>query len=418
MATVNTPLAVVMPTRNQAGFITESVRSVFAQGIPGLQLFVQDGDSDDGTQGVLADLALQHAGLHWVSEPDDGPAEAVNKAFARALADTDAPVLGWLNSDDLYAPGAAGRAMALLQAQPDLVMVYGEGEHIDLKGQVSGRYPTRGPQTPLPAWADGCHICQPTVFLRRQTWVEAGGLDTGLRTAFDYELWLRLLKRYPGRIGARPEVQAQSRLHAGAITLRLRETVALEGLQVVHRHLGAPPAHWLLTHFDEVMAGVPCDGSDEDPTPRLLRLVLRAEPWLSTSALSTLRRRVAGDRGWRLATPHWHAEVQADGWTPARFRLRVRQPAQPYSGIRLRGLHAGPQAEGLRLQASGHELSTQVLTVPRQGSFDWTLPLPWSAAAPADDCISWHIECLNPHSPGQGDTRRVGFVLAGLEGLR
>ncbi len=183
-----------MPTRNHVDFIAQAIASVVAQGIDGLELIVQDGASTDGTQALLAEMAEQHAGLHWLSEPDAGPAEAVNRAIARARA----PVIGWLNSDDLYTPGAIARALDHLGRHPDHVMVYGEGEHIDASGRVIGRYPTRGPQTPLEAWADGCHICQPTAFFRREAFDALGGLDTTLRTAFDYDFWLRLLKRYSG----------------------------------------------------------------------------------------------------------------------------------------------------------------------------------------------------------------------------
>ena len=271
------PLSVVMPTLDQAAFLREAVASVLAQGIPGLELVVQDGGSRDGTQAILAELAAAHPGVvHWVSEPDDGPADAVNKALARARG----TIVGWLNSDDLYAPGAAARALQAFADRPEQVMVYGEGEHVDVGGRFIARYPTRGTDTPLAAWADGCHICQPTAFFRREVPATIGTLDTTLRTAFDYDFWLRLLKACPGRIGFVPEVQARTRLHAGAITLRLRERVALEGVQVIHRHIGPAPAHWLLTHFDELMRELP-SGSAEAPGLHMLRLVQRAEPSLS-----------------------------------------------------------------------------------------------------------------------------------------
>jgi glycosyltransferase involved in cell wall biosynthesis len=97
-------LSVVMPSLNQRAFIGEAVRSVMAQAIDGLELVVQDGGSLDGTLDELAALSAEFAGrLRWASAPDAGPAEAIHRAVLAARA----PVVGWLNSDDLYTPGAS-----------------------------------------------------------------------------------------------------------------------------------------------------------------------------------------------------------------------------------------------------------------------------------------------------------------------
>lgn len=403
-----------MPTLNQAAFIGQAVQSVLDQAVPGLELLVADGGSADGTQALLARLAAAHPGqLHWSSAPDSGPADAVNRAVARARGS----IIGWLNSDDLYTPGAAARALAHLQQHPQDVLVYGEGEHIAGDGRVLGRYPTRGPHTPLTAWADGCHICQPTAFFRRTMFQSLGGLDATLRTAFDYDFWLRVLKQHPGRVAGLPQVQAQSRLHEGSLTLRLRETVALEALQVVHRHLGPAPAHWLLTHFEEVMAGLPFDGHDEAPAPRLLRLVQRAEAWLAPEAAAALRTHVAQHRALQLATPHLFAAVHADGWAPPVLQLRLRQPTRPYARLRVLGCHAAPQGGSLRLQFQGADGQPQRVDMPVNGPFELVLPI-------ADPRAGAHwqgeLRCLNPFvparvNPGSKDERELAFLLEGLE---
>lgn len=401
-----------MPTRNHVDFIAQAIASVLAQGIDGLELIVQDGASTDGTQALLAELAEQHAGLHWVSGPDAGPADAVNRAIARAHA----PVIGWLNSDDLYTPGAIARALDHLERHPADLMVYGEAQHIDASGAVIGRYPTRGPQTPLAAWAHGCHICQPTAFFRREAFDALGGLDISLRTAFDYDFWLRLLKRYPGRVACLPEVQAQSRLHPRAITLRLREQVALEGLQVIHHHIGPAPAHWLLTHFDEVMAGVPFDGHPEPPLPRLMRLVQRAAPWLSEEARIHLQRHLASHRALRLATAEFFAPIHADGWAPPDLPLRVLQPTPPARRLQLRGRHADPRGTPLRLRLESAHGTRDLPPVLHNGPFAFDLPLPPSAAG---DAVTLHIRCAAPFvpaevEPGSTDRRPLAFLLESL----
>ena len=366
------PVTVVMPTRNQASFIERAIASVFAQGITGLELCVQDGASTDGTPALLQRLAARHPGLRRISEPDNGPADAVNRAVARGRG----AVIGWLNSDDLYTPGAVDRALTHLQQHPQHVMVYGEGEHIDAEGTVIGRYPTRDPATPLEAWADGCPICQPTVFLRREAFDALGGLDTQLRTAFDYEFWLRLLKAHPGGAGMLPDVQAQSRLHAGAITLRLREAVALEGLKVIHRHIGPAPAHWLLTHFEEVMSGLPFDGSDEAPAPRLRNLVERASPWLSAAAVAELLHRIDDHRALALATGDLFVPLHADGWAGPELEIRLRMDEAGSGGVRLHGLHASPRPGPLRLHWQHDSAALRRTWTVEPGPFTVDMPLP------------------------------------------
>ncbi len=157
-------VSIVMPSFNQAAFITASVQSVLSQSYANLELIVADGGSGDGTQALLASLQAQDARLHWVSEPDAGPADALNKAL-RSVRGT---VIGWLNSDDVYIPGAVQRAVQALANSPDLMMVYGHAEHIDADGKVLGAYPTVAPPPPISQFAKGCFICQPTVFSGEQ----------------------------------------------------------------------------------------------------------------------------------------------------------------------------------------------------------------------------------------------------------
>jgi len=120
-----------------------------------------DGGSTDETLGILK----QYAGrFYWVSEKDKGQANAINKGWSRARGE----ILAWLNSDDVYLPGAISKAVTFLQDHPEVGAVYGEGYHIDEEDKVIERYPTepfdRG------GLKETCFICQPTVFIRRKSW--------------------------------------------------------------------------------------------------------------------------------------------------------------------------------------------------------------------------------------------------------
>lgn len=407
-------VSIVMPTLNQAPFIAEAIASVMSQQVDGMELVVADGGSTDGTLDILAGLAAEHAGrLRWTSAPDGGPAQAVNAAVDRARAG----IIGWLNSDDRYTPGAVARALAHLQREPSHVMVYGEAEHVDEQGRRIAAYPTRPPSTPLIEWADGCHICQPSAFFRRDTFVGLGGLDTMLRAAFDFDLWLRVFKAYPGRVGYLPEVQAQSRLHAAAITMRFRERVAMEGIQVVHRHLGAAPGHWLLTHFAERQARHPFQADVADLVADLRALVKTAAPWLASDGPAELERHIDGHRALQLARPGFYATVHVDGWAPPVLDLRLRQPVQPYTRLRVTCRHASPRWGPLHVDVcapDGHALSFKA---PWRGAF--VMDVPVTDQRPEARLV-YRVRARETFVPaevarGSTDTRPLAFLVDAVE---
>jgi glycosyltransferase involved in cell wall biosynthesis len=415
-AAVDPVLSVVMPTRNQAAFIERSVASVLAQSqdLDGhLELVVADGASTDGTCEILAGLAARYPGqLSWRSEPDRGPADAVNRAVARARA----PVIGWLNSDDLYAPGAAARALERLQREPELVMVYGEAEHIDANDRPIGRYPTLPPDEIERAWADGCALCQPTAFFRREVFARLGGLDESLRTAFDFDLWLRLFKAYPGHIGHVSALQARSRLHAGAITMRMRESVAMECIALIHRHVGPAPVHWLLTFADELLRDCPFEIEADAARARLLALAEQARHQLAPGGADEFRSRLEQHAGWRIARPAWAADVSADGWAHRELAIRLRQPDRPYRRLRLRGRHASPRGGPLQLALS---TSSQGFVyrhrVPRNGPFEFTVTLP--ETEPRVTFTLQSDPCFVPRdvSAGSTDSRALAFLIESID---
>lgn len=357
-----------MPSMNQAPFLAEAVHSVLSEPGPETELVVMDGGSDDGSQALLADLSAQFPGrLRWYSGPDRGAADAVNAAVRSARA----PLVGWLNSDDLYAPGAIARACEHLLGHPEQVMVYGEGEHVDSVGRFIERYPTHGPSTPLSAWADGCHICQPTAFFRRDAFLELGGLDTSLRASFDYEFWLRLFKAFPARIGFIEAVQAKTRLHAATITTRLRERVALEGMQIIRRHIGPPPVHWLLTHITEMCAQHPFLPGDLSLTARCNAVLERAMAYLDADGLYQLRARIDADIRLRLSTDSVHVGLDEDGWARSALDVRILQREQPVIGVRLACRQATPGDEGrLSIRVLGPEGVVDECRVDGNGAFE------------------------------------------------
>lgn len=277
-------VSVVMPSMNQAGFIEAAMESVLGQPYPRVELIVADGGSRDGTLGLLAERQARDPRLRWFSGPDRGPAQALNKALRQARG----TIIGWLNSDDLYTPGAIPRAVSALESHGDWLMVYGHGLHIDARGVPLDDYPTLLPTTPVSWFANGCFICQPTVFFRRTLFLLLGGLDEELMVAFDFEYWLRAFRFVPQRIGFVDVLQAESRLHQDCITRKLRRNVTLESMKVLARHLGQAPGLWLRTYLEEVLAmhaqGVGVNGLRQD----LLATVQEAAPWMDPDQVRKL----------------------------------------------------------------------------------------------------------------------------------
>ena len=283
-------VSIVMPSLNQAKFIGRAIDSVLAQDYPNIELIVADGGSDDGTVEVLKARQAADARLRWSSQPDSGPAAAVNAALAQVRG----TVVGWLNSDDVYASGALRRAVEALESNPNWLMVYGHGQHVDGEGKVFDDYPTLPPSTPIAKFAEGCFICQPTVFFRRSAWVLLGKLDEHLKTAFEFDYWLRAFHAFPQRIGFVDALQAQSRLHAGSITLRMRRAVILEGMQVLARHLGSAPKAWFLTYENELLALPAGERGVGDLKAHLFETLAVAGVWLKREDLRELELNLEG----------------------------------------------------------------------------------------------------------------------------
>lgn len=241
-------VSVVMPSFNQAEFISRAIDSVFEQDYSDVELIVSDGGSTDGTIDILAEKSDAFGRLRWVSEPDNGPADALNKALSRVRGE----IVGWLNSDDVYARGAVGRAVSAFDENPHWIMCYGHGEHIDAEDQSLGAYHTQKPDVGLQGFERGCFICQPTMFFKTSLLALIGDLDLRQKTSFDYEYWMRAFRALPDRIGFIDALQAKSRLHDGCITRNQRRAVAVEAVRLGQEYFGAGAQHWITTYLEEV----------------------------------------------------------------------------------------------------------------------------------------------------------------------
>ena len=247
-------VSIVMPSLNQGQFIEAAVMSVLRQSWQRLELIVQDGGSSDETLEILQRISEQDSRLKYSSSSDSGPAEALN----RALAKTKGTIIGWLNADDLYTPGAVERATHYFTQHENTVFLYGHGGNIDSKGNKLGSYPTMPSELdadqcvpPAEQFAQECFISQPTVFFKRVVYSLLGNLNESLRASFDMDYWIRVFQAFEGRIGFLPVEQAQTRIYGETITSSQRGTVAVEGTHLALKYFNIETSHWLKSYVDE-----------------------------------------------------------------------------------------------------------------------------------------------------------------------
>lgn len=222
--------SIITPSFNQAHFIEATIRSVLEQNYPDVEYIIMDGGSLDGSVEVIKKYSKKLA--YWVSEPDDGQTDALNKGFEKATGD----IFAWINSDDTYEPGVFTQVAEFFEQHPEVGMVYGEANFIDVNGKKIGSFPSA--QTDITRLRRGyVHIPQQSAFFRANLWRQVGPLDPDFFFAMDYDLWVRLaritrIQHVPGK------VWANFRLHSNAKTIAADDRCWPEMLKVHYRDGG------------------------------------------------------------------------------------------------------------------------------------------------------------------------------------
>jgi glycosyltransferase involved in cell wall biosynthesis len=198
-------VSIIVPSFNQGRFIRETLESCLAQDYRPLEVVVVDGASTDETIEVLKGYS-GISELRWVSEPDSGVVEAVNKGLAMAQGEFAAIQ----SSDDCYLPGAVTHAVRALQRDPGLGFVFGDILKIDAQSQELGRS-ALGAFSVEAVLAVQTWIPQPSCFFRLGLARELGGWREAVPYAADTDLWFRMMLRMGGRKLDR--IMAKRRMH-------------------------------------------------------------------------------------------------------------------------------------------------------------------------------------------------------------
>lgn len=196
-------ITVVTPVFNQVKYLGETIKSIVNQGYPNLEYIIIDGGSMDGTLDIIRDCAKKvESGewrverFDWVSEPDKGMYDAIQKGFDRSTGE----IMCWLNSDDIFFDKCLFAIADVFTNHPQVEWFSGKSTSMDEKGIIFGvdevkdiRFCKYDFYTNRAFW-----IPQSSTIWRRSLWEKIGGrLDTNLRLAGDFDLWLRFINIAP-----------------------------------------------------------------------------------------------------------------------------------------------------------------------------------------------------------------------------
>ncbi|HWT94987.1 MAG TPA: glycosyltransferase family 2 protein [Solirubrobacteraceae bacterium] len=185
-------ITVITPAYNAVATIEQTLASVRAQDYPDLEHLVIDGGSTDGT----VDLLRETDGITWISEPDRGLAHAMNKGIAMATGE----IVGEINADDVYLPGALAAVGAAAEAHPEAEWLTGrcpiiDGDGTEIRKPVTAYKNFLLRHYSLPVYLTQNFISAPATFFRTAPLREIGGFDERYRISVDYDLQLKFARR-------------------------------------------------------------------------------------------------------------------------------------------------------------------------------------------------------------------------------
>jgi glycosyltransferase involved in cell wall biosynthesis len=218
-------VSIVTPSLNKGHYIEETILSVQNQTYPKIEHIVIDGGSTDGTLDILRKYNDR---ITWISEPDHGQSDAINKGWRMANGE----IIAYLNADDTYMPMAVQTAVQFFKDNPSIHMVYGDCKIIDEHSNTIGSIPVK--EFKLAHILCGiCFVPQPSVFLRKTILDAVGYLDGNLHVAMDLDLWIRIGLNL--EVQYIPELLANFRYYPGTKSASITRKFWMERFDVLDK---------------------------------------------------------------------------------------------------------------------------------------------------------------------------------------
>jgi glycosyltransferase involved in cell wall biosynthesis len=202
-------ISIVTPSYNQAQFLEKTILSVINQNYPNLEYIIIDGGSKDGSAEIIR--KYEKYLKYWISEPDHGQSDAINKGLDKCTGD----IFAWLNSDDYFEDDALYR-IAKVYKENKNVVINGDCRLVDENGKEMEIIRSKGVNLYrlLNFWVGYSIPPQPSIFIPMSCMQHVGYLDTDLNYAMDYDLWLRLIQYY--EFFYIPEILSDYRFHSSS----------------------------------------------------------------------------------------------------------------------------------------------------------------------------------------------------------
>jgi glycosyltransferase involved in cell wall biosynthesis len=226
-------ISVVMASFNAEAYVRNALESAISNGPESIEILVQDGASTDGTAAAIE--AVGDPRTKFVSEPDEGQSDALNRALGRARGEW----VVWLNADDMLAPDWFASVEPFLTGEVDIV--YGDFAYIDHLGQVTRTIPVAAQFGKELLLARGQYLFSGATIFRRSLFERFGSLDTGLRIAMDYDFFLRIAA--DARAVHCGATLAYFRRHGDSISTDISWPLVRENARVRRRHGGYRSLH-------------------------------------------------------------------------------------------------------------------------------------------------------------------------------
>jgi hypothetical protein len=381
-------ITVVTPSYNQGQFIRATIESVLSQNYPNLEYIVLDGGSTDETASVVGEYSSR---LTWISEKDNGQSHAINKGFRMAKGE----LVSWLNSDDIIFPGALRLAAGAFRSNPGLGAVYGEGHQIDVDGKFRQRFPCTEPFNLWKLAHLSDYILQQTSYFRKKVLDEVGYLDEDLHYSMDWDLFIRIGKRY--EIGYIPRYMGAIREYPAAKSFAGGAQRFAELARTMRRHTGMryPPGYFV--YGLDTYIPIWCGWCQNKLPPGLAGLAQNALCFVGGNIIGQVAEKSQG--------------LYADRWAAPKLKYMLSRGSGTVS---IRGIlpPLGPafRSQEIEVTCNGRPLGSFAIPI---GEFHLRIPIPEDIASEACSFVLRASRFIVPMFSGidAKDYRRLSYRL-------